>query len=77
VEGTLALNVLQNLDHSFTITNLFFSVVLHGVADSESSFTLTDIGAFGKQSDCSTFSPSTLYHFLEDLKSTLPMPAIF
>jgi len=33
----------------------FFSVVLRGVADSESGFIFINIGAFGKQSDCDTF----------------------
>jgi hypothetical protein len=33
--------------------------------------------AFGKQSDGGAFSVSTLFHFLEDLNSTLPMPASF
>jgi len=32
---------------------------------------------FCKQHDGGTFSGSTLFHFLEDLKSTLPMPANF
>ena len=36
-----------------------------------------DIGAYGKQSDSGIFSASTLYHFLEDLESTLPKPASF
>jgi hypothetical protein len=50
----------------------FFSIVLQGVADSESRFIFTDKGVYGKQSDGGTFSASTLYHFLEDSKSTLP-----
>jgi hypothetical protein len=54
----------------------FFSVVLQGVADSESRFTFIDLGAFGKQNDCGTFSRSTLYHFLEDLKSTLSLQVL-
>ena len=37
----------------------------------------THKGAFGKQSDGGTFSGSTLYHFLEDLESTLPKAASF
>ena len=75
--STFALNVLQKLDHCFTITNIFFSVVLQGVADSESRFIFIDIGAFGKQMDGVTLSGSKLYHFLEDLESTLPRPAGF
>jgi len=76
MEGsTLALNVLQKLVHCFTIT--IFSVVLQGVADSESKFISIDIGAYGKQSDGGTFSASTLYHFLEDYESMLPKPASF
>ena len=55
----------------------FFSVVLQGLADSESKFIFINIGAFGKQSDGGTFSGSTLYHFLEDSESTLPKPASF
>ena len=54
-----------------------FLVVLQGVANSESRFIFIDIGAYGKQSDGGTFSGSTLYHFLEDLGSTLPKPARF
>ena len=76
MEGTFVLNVLQKLGHSFTIT-IFFSVALQGVADSESRFIFIDKDAFGKQSDGGTFSGSTLYHFLEDLESTLPKPAGF
>jgi len=53
----------------------FISIVLQGVADSESRFIFVDIGAYGKQSDGGTFSASTLYHFLEDFESTLPKPA--
>ena len=37
----------------------FFSVVLQGVADSESRFIFIDIGAYGKQSDGGIFSAST------------------
>lgn len=55
----------------------FFSIVLQGVADSESRFISIDIGAFGKQRDGGKFSGSTLFHFLEDLKSTLTMPENF
>jgi hypothetical protein len=72
MESTFALNVLQKLDHCFTITNYFFSVVLQDVADSESRL---DIGPYGQQSDGGTFSGSTLYHFLKDLEPTLPKPA--
>ena len=54
-----------------------FSVVLQGVADSESRFIFIDIGAYGKQSDGGTFSASKLYHFLEDFESTLAKPASF
>jgi hypothetical protein len=53
------------------------SIVLQGVADSESRFIFIDTGAYGKQSDGGTFSASTLYHFLEDFESTLPRPARF
>ena len=62
---------------TFTITNSFFSLVLQGIADSESKFIFIDISAYGKQSDGGTFSASTLYHFLEDFESTLPKPASF
>ena len=51
--------------------------MLHVVVDSESRFIFVDIGAYGKQSDGSTFSASTLYHFLVDFESTLPEPASF
>ena len=54
--------------------NLFFSVLLQDVADSESRF---DIGAYGQQSDGGTFSSSALYNFLENLDSTLTKPASF
>ena len=55
MESTFALNVVQTPDHCFIIGNIFFSVVLRGVADSESGFIFINIGAFGKQSDCDTF----------------------
>ena len=55
----------------------FISVVLQGVTDSESRFIVKDIGVYGKQSDCGTFSAATLYHFLEDSESTLPKSASF
>jgi len=55
----------------------FFSVVLQGVAHSESTFIFIDIGAYGKQSDGSTFSASTLYHFMEDFESVVPERASF
>jgi hypothetical protein len=48
-----------NLDHCFTITN-FFSTVLQVVADSESWFIFIDTGAYGSQSDGGTF-PLLLY----------------
>jgi hypothetical protein len=35
------------------------------------------IGDYGKQSDGVTFTASTLYHFLEDFESALPIPASF
>ena len=76
MESTFALYVLQKVGHCFTITN-FFPVVLQGVADSESRFIFIDIDAYGKQSGCSAFSASTLYHFLEDYESTLSKPASF
>jgi len=63
------------LDHC--LTNFLFSVVLQGVADSESRFIFIDIGAYDKQSDGGTFSASTFYHFFEDSESTLPKPANF
>ena len=50
----------------------FFSVVLQGVAHSESTFIFIDIGAYGKQSVGCTFPASTLQHFLEEYESTLP-----
>jgi hypothetical protein len=55
----------------------FFSIVLQGVADSESRFIFINIGAYGKQSDCGKFSASTVYHFLEGSESTLQKPASF
>ena len=70
--STFALNVLQKLEHCFTITNNFFLLVLQGIAASESRFIVIDIGDYHKQSDCRTFSVSTLYHYLEDSESTLP-----
>jgi hypothetical protein len=73
--STFTLNVLQKLDHCFTIT--IFSIVLQGVANSESRFTFIDKGDYGKRSDGGTFSASTLYHFLEDCESTLPKPVSF
>ena len=36
------------------------SIVLQGVADSESRFIFIDIGAYGKQSDGGIFTGSTL-----------------
>ena len=54
--STFALNFLQKLDLSFTITNKLFSVVLHGVTDTEIRFILIDVGAYVKQSDGGTFS---------------------
>ena len=74
MESTFALNVLQKLDHCFTITVYF--IVLQGVADSE-RIIFIDIGAYGKQSDRGTLFASTLYHFLEDFESTIPKPASF
>jgi len=59
----------------YNYKQFFFSVLLQGVADSESTFIFLDIGAYDKRSD--TFSASTLYHFLEDFESTLPKPASF
>jgi len=59
------------------LQTIFFSVVLQGVADSESRIIFIHIGAYGKQSDGGTFSASTLYHFLEDSESALPKPASF
>ena len=47
------------------------------ITGSESRFIFIDLGAYGKQSGGGTFSASTLYHFLEDSKSTLPKPASF
>ena len=73
IESTFALNFLQNWINGFKLQT-FFSVVLQGVADSENRIIFIDIGAFGKQSDGGTYSGSTLYHFLEDLESTLPKP---
>ena len=83
MESTFALNVLQKLDHSFTITNklLFRSITrchrLQVVTDTESRFIFIDVGGYVKQSDGSTFSGFIVYHFLEDLKSTLAKPSIF
>ena len=47
MESTFALNVLQKLDHCFTIKNKFF-IVLQVVADSESRFVFIYMGANGK-----------------------------
>ena len=47
-------------------------MVLQGIADSGSRFIFIEEVAFGKQSDDGALSGSTLYHFLEDLESTLP-----
>jgi len=77
MESIFALNVIQKLDHCFANYNFFFSVVLQSVANSESRFIFINISAFDKQSDGGTFSGSTLYHFLEDLESTLPKHARF
>jgi len=55
----------------------FVSAILQGVADSESKFILTDVGAYGKQSDGGTFPGSILYHFLDNFQSTLAKPAVF
>jgi hypothetical protein len=66
------INVLQKVDHYFTITNNSFSIVLQGVADFESRFIFIAGGDYGKQSDGGTFSTSTLYHFLEESEFTLP-----
>ena len=71
MESVFELNVFQKLDHSLRLPN-FFSVVLQGVADSESRFIFLDIGAYGKQSDGGTCSASTLYRFLENFESALP-----
>jgi hypothetical protein len=54
----------------------FFSIVLQGVADSESIFIFIDIAAYGKQSDGGIFSASTLYHLLEDFESTSTVLAV-
>ena len=59
MESTFALNVVQKLDHCFTITNNFLSVVLQGVADSEIRFIFIGTGVFGKQSDGGPFPGST------------------
>ena len=77
LDSTFALSVLQKLDHYFTITNFFFLVILQGVADSKSIFIFIYIGALGKQNDGGTFFGSTLYHFLENLESTVPKPGSF
>ena len=51
MENAFVLNVLQKLDHCFTITDLFFFIVCHAVADSESRFIFIDMDAYGQQSD--------------------------
>ena len=76
MESTCAINVLQNLDHCFTIT-IDFSIVLKGLVDSESRFSFIDIGACGKQSDGGRFSASTVCRFSEDFEYNLPKPASF
>jgi len=55
MENTFTSNVIQTPDHCFIIGNIFFSVVLRGIADSESGFIFINIGSFGKQSDGDTF----------------------
>ena len=55
----------------YNYRQVFFSV-LQGVADSKSRLIFIDKGAFGEQSDGGTFWGSALYHFLEDLESTVP-----
>ena len=73
MESTFALNVLQKLDHCFTITNnIFFCSITK-----RRRFIYIDKDAFGKQSDGGIFSGSTLYPILEDLESTLPKPTSF
>jgi len=47
MESAFALNVLQKPGHYITIR--IFSVLLQGVADSESRFIFIDISAYGKQ----------------------------
>jgi len=73
MESTFALNVVLKLDHCLTV----FSVVLQGVADSESRLIFIDIGTYCKQSDGGTFSAPTFYHILENFEFTLPKPANF
>jgi len=75
MESTFALNVLQKLDHCFTIT--IFFVVSQCITDSESRFIFIGIGGYGTQSDGGTFSASTLYYFMENFESTLPKPESF
>jgi hypothetical protein len=75
MESTFALNVLQKLDHCFTIT--IFFVVSQCIANSESGFIFIGIGGYGKQSDGGTFSAFTLYYFIQNFESTLPKPESF
>ena len=66
------LNVVQKLDHCFTIRNIFFPpVVLQCVSDSVISNIFKDTGAFGKQIDGGKLSVSPLCHISEDFESTL------
>ena len=77
MESAFALNVLQNWITLLRLQTNFFSLVLHGVADSESRSIFIDVVAYGKQSDGGTFCGSIVYHFLEDFESTFAKPAIF
>jgi len=67
----IRINVLQKLDHCYTITIFFYCVTRRR------RFILKDTGAYGKQSDFGKFSASTVYHFLEGPEFTLPKPANF
>ena len=75
MESTFALNVLQKLDHCFTITFFFYSIARCRILWSKIIY--IHIGAYGKRSDGGIFFASTLYHFLDDFESTLPKPARF
>ena len=77
MESAFALSHTKAGSLFYNYKHFFPPLVLQGLADSESRLIFINIGAFGKQSDGGTFSGSTLYHFLEDLESTLQNPASF
>lgn len=50
----------------------YFSIVLLAVVDSNYNFIYVDVGAYGKESDSTIFSNSTLYKIL--MRNELPLP---